>query len=166
MNIITKETSDELKRIEEKINFQSEKRIDMLKRRKKRCVCKYCGGALKLKRIIFSEYEDARIEIFCSDCNRIEFGVEQAIYASAKYFVENSGFCCFPDLDNNERTQQMTIAKVCEIMAWEAQTFGIVDENGFTVPLKYNENFIGECITLTEDDLEEEEAIEIIYAVD
>lgn len=166
MNTITKETSAELKRMEEKINFQSEKRIDMLKRRKKRCVCKYCGGELKLKRIIFSEYEDARIEIFCCECNRIEFGVEKEIYASAKYFVENSGFHCFPELDNNERTQQMTIAKVCEIMAWEAQTFGIVDENGFTIPLKYNNNFIGECITLTEDDLEEEDVIENIYAVD
>ena len=44
--------------------FRSEKRLDMLKKRTKRCVCKYCGGRLKLRRIIFSDYEDARIEIF------------------------------------------------------------------------------------------------------
>lgn len=62
----------------------------MLKKRTKRCVCKYCGGKLKLRRIIFSEYEDARIEIFCSQCDRIEFGVEPEISRSAEYFVENS----------------------------------------------------------------------------
>lgn len=158
--------SSELKQLEEKINFKSEKRIDMLKRRKKRCVCKYCGARLKLKRIIFSEYEDARIEIFCSQCDRIEFGVEQELYYSAKFFVENSKFNCFPDLDDNERTQQMTVAKVCEIMAWEAQNLGIVNEEGFTVPLNINENFIGECLTLSEDDLDEEEEIENKYAID
>ena len=135
----------------------------MLKQRKKRCVCKYCGGMLKLKRIIFSEYEDARIEIFCSECNRIEFGVEKEIYASAKYFVENSGFNCFPDLDDNERTKQMTISKGCEIMAWEARNFGILNENGFTIDLKMNENMLGQCVVFTEDDLCDDE-IEIHYA--
>ena len=157
--------NENLKKIEEAINFKSEKRISMLKSRKKRCVCKYCGGNLKLKRIIFSDYEDARIEIFCSECDRIEFGVEREIYASARYFVENTGFNCFPDLDNNENTRQMTIAKVCEIMAWEAHNFGIVNENGFTVELHMNENFIGECITLTEDELEADDFIENKYVL-
>ena len=65
-------------------SYKSEKRVDMLKKRTHRCVCKYCGGKLKLRQIIFSEFEDARTEIFCSDCDRIEFGVEQEIYDSAK----------------------------------------------------------------------------------
>ena len=147
------------------LDFKSKKRIDMLKRRTKRCVCKYCGGRLKLRRIIFSDYEDARIEIFCKDCDRIEFGVEPEIYASAKYFVENSKFNCYPDLDDNEKTKQMTIAKVCEIMAWENQNIGIMDSNGFNIPLKLNESFVGECVTLTDEDLDDEE-IEDKWAVE
>ena len=142
--------------LQEKIDFQSEKRIKMLKKRTKRCRCKYCGGKLKLRRIIFSDYEDARIEIFCADCDRIEFGVEPEIYSSAKFFVENSGFNCYPDLDDSERTKQMVIAKVCEIMAWHDQNLGIMNENGFTTKLNMNQSFVGECITLSEDDLEDD----------
>lgn len=145
------------KALAEKISFQSQKRIDLLKRRTKCCRCKYCGGRLRLRSIIFSDYEEARIEIFCSDCDRIEYGVELEIYQSAKYFVENSGFQCFPDLNENEKTKQMTIAKVCEIMAWQDQNLGILDENGFCVTLQYHENFAGGCITFTEDDLKEED---------
>ena len=126
--------------LQEKIDFQSEKRIKMLKKRTKRCRCKYCGGKLKLRRIIFSDYEDARIEIFCADCDRIEFGVEPEIYSSAKFFVENSGFNCYPDLDDSERTKQMVIAKVCEIMAWHDQNLGIMNENGFTTKLNTKNN--------------------------
>ena len=147
------------------LDFKSQKRIDMLKKRTKRCVCKYCGGKLKLRRIIFSDFEDSRIEIFCKDCDRIEFGVEPEIYASAKFFVENSKFNCYPDLDDNEKTKQMTIAKVCEIMAWENQNIGSLDGSGFNIPLKLNAGFVGECVTLTEEDLEDEE-IEDKWAVE
>ena len=149
----------------EKANFRSEKRLGMLKKRTKRCVCKYCGGQLKLRRIIFSNYEDARIEIFCSHCDRIEFGVEPQIYHSAKYFVENSRFNCFTDLDDNERTKQMTISKVCEIMSWENQMIGILDDSGFNIPIKMEENIVGECITLNDDDVEAVE-IEDKYALE
>ena len=155
------------KKIEAKIGYQSQKRIDALKKRTKRCVCKYCGGNLKLRRIIFSDYEEARIEIFCNHCDRIEYGVEPEIYQSAKFFVDNSGFNCYPDLDDNEKTKQMTIAKVCEIMAWQDQNLGFMDNDGFTVPLRLNENFVGECITLSDDDLEEDdEDIEDKFALE
>lgn len=151
--------------VQEQASFKSQKRLNMLKKRTKRCKCKYCGGQLKLRRIIFSEYEEGRIEIFCNSCDRIEYGVEPEIYASAKFFVENSGFNCFPDLDNNEKTKQMTISKVCEIMAWQNQNLGIMNADGFCVPLKINENFIGDCITLSEDDLNDD-VIEDIYAIE
>lgn len=157
--------ADELSRnVKEKADFHSQKRFDMLKKRTKRCVCKYCGGRLKLRRIIFGEFEDARIEMFCNECNRIEFGVEKEIFQSAKFFVENSKFNLFPDLDENTQTKQMTIAKICEIMAWENQNLGMLDADGFRVPLDVNENFLGECVTLTDDDLTDEEEIEEIYA--
>lgn len=130
--------------------------IQMLRNRVKHCVCKYCGGQLKLRQISFSEFEDARTEIFCSDCDRIEFGVEKEIYNSAKFFVENSRFNCYPDLDDSENTKQMKIAKVCEIMAWQDQNLGFLNNDGFVVPIHANENFIGECVTLSDDDLADE----------
>ena len=43
--------------------YQSESRMENLKRRAKRCVCKYCGQPLSLKRILFSDHTDARMEI-------------------------------------------------------------------------------------------------------
>lgn len=140
----------------EEMNFHSEKRLEMLKKRTKRCCCKYCGGHLVLKRIVFSAHEDSRVEIFCEDCDRIEFGVEREIYQSAKFFVEETSFNCYPELEENQRSRQMNIAKVCEIMAWENQNISILDKNGFRVPLDLNENFIGECITLREADLDED----------
>ena len=124
-------------------------RNERLRGRSKRCVCKYCGGELKIKSIVFNEFIEARSELYCPECDRIEFGVEPEIYQCAKYYVEEFKYNAYKELDDAVLTRQMTIAKVCEIMAWEAQTFGIVDENGFTIPLKYNNNFIGECITLT-----------------
>jgi len=151
--------------LKNKISFKSQKRLESLKKRTKRCRCKYCGGNLKLRRIIFSDYEEARIEIYCNSCDRIEYGVEAEIYQSAKFFVENSDFSCYPDLANNEKTKQMTVAKVCEIMAWQNQNLGIMDENGFCVELNLNENFVGECITLSEADLDEDEEIEDKFAL-
>ncbi|MBP3624602.1 MAG: hypothetical protein J6J05_02040, partial [Peptococcaceae bacterium] len=111
------------------------------------------------------EFEDARIELFCNDCDRIEFGVEPAIYSSAKFFVENSKFNCYPDMDDNQQTKQMTIAKVCEIMAWENQNLGFLSSDGFTVPLNLNESFMGECITLSDDDLNDDVEIEDMFAL-
>lgn len=48
----------------------------------------------------------------------------------------------------------MTIAKVCEIMTWQDQNIGILDKNGFNIDLTINENFLGQCITLKERDLD------------
>lgn len=141
-------------------------RLEMLKARTKRCVCKYCGGNLRLKRIIFSNYEEARIDIFCASCDRIEFGVEPEIYLSAKFFVEETGFNYYEDFEDNERTQQMNIAKVCELMSWQDLNLGILDKEGFTVPLAMNDHFLGECITLKDRDLPDCDTIEDTIAVE
>lgn len=139
------------------IGYQSASRLAMLKKRVKRCVCKFCGHPLHLRRILFSEFEDARIEIFCEHCGRIEFGVEREIYASARYFVEEMGFNYYPDLDENAQTLQMNIAKVCEIMAWENQNLGILNQEGFCLTLPRSLHSLGECIVLEDEDLREDE---------
>lgn len=142
------------------IGYQSASRLEMLRQRVRRCVCKYCGQPLYLRRIMFSDYEDARVEIFCEHCGRIEFGVEREIYASARYFVEEMGFDHYPELDDNAQTRQMNIAKVCEIMAWENQNLGFLSREGFMVPLKIDTSTLGECVMLKDEDLAEDEAID------
>ena len=133
--------------------YNSENRISMLKKRATRCVCKYCGGELKLRQIFFSELDDARIEIFCKHCNRIEFGVEPEIYKSARFFVEQTGYNYFQNMDNTDAVAQMNTAKVAEIMSWISQNLGVLDDNGFNIQLDINENFIGECLILKDSHL-------------
>ena len=58
-------------------------------------------------------------------------------------------------MDENERTKQMNIAKVCDIMSWENMNLGFLNKEGFRVPVEMNENLLGECITLKEKDMEE-----------
>lgn len=129
-------------------------RADKLQKRAERCVCKYCGGSLEVRSIVFNELIDARIELFCEHCDRIEYGVEKEIYQNAKYFVEEFAYNCFPDLDNTETTRQMSVAKVGEIMNWLVNNLGIVDENGFCVPLKMNPCMVSQCVLLSDDDLQ------------
>ena len=124
----------------------AEERVKLLKKRLTHCVCKYCGGELRLKRMMFHQEEGQRIEIFCQQCARIEFGVERETYLCAKSFVEDLGFDCYPDLERNESTKRMTIAKVCEIIAWADQKRGFLAEAGFQVPVKALENLAGEII--------------------
>lgn len=134
--------------------YDLDDRVEMLKRRTKRCMCKFCGGRLRLRRIVFSDYEDARTEIFCPECDRIEFGVEPEIYHSAKFFVEETGFNYFQELDDSKRTQEMNIAKVCDILEWGNKHLGFLSKDGFVVPVEKNNNFWGQCITLTAKDLD------------
>lgn len=114
----------------------SEERIALLKERSKRCVCKYCGNRLHLKRIIFSEIEEAQIELYCEYCDRIEFGVEWEVYQCAKNLVEEQGFNYYQELDDTEQVKRMNIAKLCEIIEWADQKRGFSDRHGFKVPIK------------------------------
>lgn len=130
-------------------------RVENLKSRTKRCVCKYCGAKLELKRIIYGDIENARIEIFCSECGRIEYGVEQEIYHAAKYFVEDMGFNAYQDLDYNENTKKMNIAKVCEIIAWGLKNLDLMTVDGFKYPVNINSEIDGETLHIDEDKLEQ-----------
>lgn len=138
------------------LDYCAEERIAMLKARAKRCVCKYCGEELHLKRIIFSNIEGIRIEIFCERCGKIEFGVEKEIYQCARNFVEEMNFTCYPDLDQNEDTRRMTIAKVCEIIAWADQKRNFLDENGFKVNLEITDGLLGDVQFVSRESMQKE----------
>ncbi len=130
----------------------SEKRLQELRERSTRCCCRFCGSNLEIRKIIFAGY-DARIEIFCSACNRIEYGTEPEIYLSAKYFVEKMQFNYYADLDCNQQTKEMNIAKVCDIMAWENKHMGFLQSDGFAVPVQLNANVLGNMLVLDETQL-------------
>ena len=128
-----------------------ESRIETLKKRKKRCVCKYCGHPLIIKRIIFSDIKDARVELYCESCERIEYGIEPEIYQSACNFVDNLDVDFYDALDDNENRRQMNIAKVCEIMAWGFRNTGLLNADGFTVPLDMKDGTWEECMVIEND---------------
>ncbi len=136
--------------------YASIDRVDTLKQRAGRCCCKYCGGPLSLKRLIFSDFTDARVEIYCEHCERIEYGVEPEIYKSARNFVDNLGFNYYTDMDQNAQTRRMNIAKVAEIMAWGYRNTGLLNDDGFTVPLSYKDTMMEQCLVITDDMLRAE----------
>ncbi len=120
----------------------SEERVQELRSRSKRCVCKYCGGKLKVRLLDFGDIETANLEIFCENCDMIEYGVEPEIYRNAVYFVDNLGFNVYPDRQDNASTRRLNIGKVCEIISWHERQIGIHDENGYNIPLHDNKELL------------------------
>lgn len=128
-------------------------RISELKKRTKRCVCSYCGGKLVIRRISAGMADDGRVEIFCENCNRIEYGTEPEIFQAAKYYVSELKFDYYSDLDDSYRKQKMNIAKACEIMQWCCRNLGTVTEDGFTHPEEIRQNMQTSDIIFSAADL-------------
>lgn len=135
--------------------FNQSSRIQELKGRVERCCCRYCGSPLELKRITFSHFEDSRVEIFCTRCKRIEYGTELEVYLSARYFVEHFDFNWYTYLDDNAQTKQMTIAKICDILSWQNQQLGFMDNNGFKVPVCVPKELQSDSLTLSAEELDQ-----------
>lgn len=120
----------------------SEERFEELRGRSERCVCKYCGGKLEVKLLNFGQIETANMELFCTTCNRIEYGTEPEIYRNAVYYVDAMGFNAFPDREPNEKTRKMNIGKVCDIISWHDRQIGLLNEQGYKIPLEYDEKLL------------------------
>lgn len=118
-----------------KFTLDNAPRLEVLKERRRHCVCKYCGHELEIKQIVFSELDDARTELFCPNCQKLDYGVEKIIYDNAKYYIAENRFNMFPDLDDNQMSQRMTIAKTAEIMTWICQHTEVLTDTGFTIPV-------------------------------
>ncbi len=117
------------------VSSVSKERVQELESRMKRCVCKYCGGNLKVRLIEFSNISSSNLEIFCEKCDRIEYGVEREIYRDAVFFVDNIGFNYDPNKVDSELTRRFNIAKVCDIISWHDKQIGILDQNGYNIEL-------------------------------
>lgn len=144
------------------MTIEKSPRVERLKARAKHCCCKYCGGELHVRQIIFQTQADARIELYCDQCQKIEYGVEKEVYASAKAFVQATQFNYFEDMDDSERRLQMNIAKVCTMTSWQLKFLGLLKDEGFTVPVHVNEYESDQCTTIDDSDLEAllEEAVQ------
>lgn len=130
-------------------------RVEALKKRAKYCCCRYCGGELHVRQIVFHTQVAARIELYCDQCQKIEFGIEKEVYDSARAVVESTGFNHFPDLEENELRFQMNVAKLCSLTGLQLRYLGLSDENGFTVPVRKNEYMMEQCTEFEEDQLEQ-----------
>lgn len=139
-------------------NIVSQERLQELIGRSKRCVCKYCGGKLGVRLLDFGQAETANMEIFCENCNMIEYGTEPEIYNNAVFLVDNMGFNAYPDREQDKATRKLNINKVCEIITWHERQIGILDENGYKVTITKDQNLL-DCsdgsIIVVGDDLAE-----------
>lgn len=141
------------------LNFrmdETQERVEMerLRKRVSRCSCSYCGGDLELRKVTYSSYEVSKLEVYCSHCKRIEYGVEPEIYEVAEYFVDELSFDYYKDLDNNIRKREMNIAKVSEIIEWGCRNMGLLTENGFVIPLDLKSELLGEALLIEDDKLQ------------
>ena len=141
-----------------KILFNSEERVNELKQRVERCCCKYCGSKLTLRQLVFHEIEGARLEIYCTHCRKIEYGVEQEIYQSAKKFVSNTEYNHFPDMQESDQRKEMNIAKICEIMTWAYRDAGLLTSAGFVIPIQVAIDDLDGCLVLSSSQIVNEEA--------
>lgn len=128
-------------------------RTECLRLRKQHCVCKYCGHELMIERLVFSLEEDARIELVCKHCQRIEYGVEKEIYQAAQYYIDEIGFNYFQTLNSTAQTRQMNIAKVAELITWGMENLGYLQPEGFVYPLQTDKLVLSEALHLSAKDL-------------
>ena len=135
---------------------KDKERLEELKIRTKNCCCRYCGGELELRRILYGNVNKGRVEIFCKECDRIEYGMNREIYEIAKYFVDAFDFNIYTENDDSIKTYQMNVAKVCDIIAWGCKNLGILEYDGFKVPINITDTILGEDVVLYDADLDGE----------
>ena len=114
-----------------KENCEVDYYINFLQQRANRCCCRYCAGQLEIRKLIYSNCTMARLELYCSNCGRIEFGTEKEIFERAKILIQEAMFDYYPDLNDCVQKQQMNTAKVCELADWLLKDMGLLTEEGF-----------------------------------
>ena len=128
-------------------------RLPQIRRRAQRCVCRYCGQPLSLRKITYAAYDEAKIESYCEHCGRIEHGVEPEIYKIAAYFIDEMQFDHYSNLDDSAQKRRMNIAVVCDIIFWSFKNAGLLTDEGFQVALNMHLEEIGESVLLAQSDL-------------
>jgi len=66
----------------------------------------------------------------------------------------------YPENDDSIKTYQMNVAKICDIMAWGCKNLGLLEYDGFKVPVDISTLILGEEVILYDMDLDAD--VEII----
>lgn len=114
--------------------------IVYLRSRAGRCVCRYCGQKLSLRKITYAAYDEAKIETYCEHCERLENGTEPEIWKLAAQYVDNMKYDHFPNFDDSIAKRRMNIATICDVFSWAYRCVGILSDKGFKDGIEINFN--------------------------
>lgn len=130
-------------------------RVEHLKERAKDCCCSYCGGDLAVRRILYQTTAEYRIELYCDNCEKIEYGVPRALYDSAKAAIERLGFNYYPETEEGVTRNQMNIAKLSTLTAWQLRYLGMIDDERLKDVAEGSTQSMDTNTIVSEDDLDE-----------
>ena len=130
-------------------------RVEHLKERAKDCCCSYCGGDLAVRRILYQTTAEYRIELYCDNCEKIEYGVPRALYDSAKAAIERLGFNYYPETQEGVTRNQMNIAKLSTLTAWQLRYLGMADDERLKTCAEESAQSMDASTVVSEDDLDE-----------
>ena len=130
-------------------------RVEHLKVRAKDCCCSYCGGDLAVRRILYQTTAEYRIELYCDNCEKIEYGVPRALYDSAKAAIERLGFNYYPETEEGVTRNQMNIAKLSTLTAWQLRYLGMIDDERLKDAAEGSTQSMDANTIVSEDDLDE-----------
>lgn len=130
-------------------------RVEHLKERSKDCCCSYCGGDLAVRRILYQTTAEYRIELYCDNCEKIEYGVPRALYDSAKAAIERLGFNYYPETQEGVTRNQMNIAKLSQLTAWQLRYLGMIDDDRLKEGTEGSAQSMDANTIVSEEDLDE-----------
>lgn len=130
-------------------------RVEHLKERAKDCCCSYCGGDLAVRRILYQTTAEYRIELYCDNCEKIEYGVPRALYDSAKAAIERLGFNYYPETQEGVTRNQMNIAKLSMLTVWQLRYLGMADDERLKAGAEGSAQSMDASTVVSEDDLDE-----------
>lgn len=130
-------------------------RVEHLKERAKDCCCSYCGGDLAVRRILYQTTAEYRIELYCDNCEKIEYGVPRALYDSAKAAIERLGFNYYPETEEGVTRNQMNIAKLSTLTAWQLRYLDMIDDERLKDAAEGSTQSMDTNTIVSEDDLDE-----------
>jgi len=90
----------------------------LLFERQENCVCKRCGGSLEVRTVTQNIYGGQSLDLYCPNCHCVEYGTEKVVFQMAQSFMEKFEFNYFLDLEEDEKSRQLNISLLCDIMAW------------------------------------------------
>lgn len=122
-----------------------EKNLKALKsslfQRAERCICRQCGGKIVPSIVILDQYGGQEMDLYCPQCERVDFGIEPEIYDMAKVFIERFEYNYYVDMEEGERLTKLNTGKIVEMLSWFLKNLGLVDQDGIKYCLPNFENF-------------------------